>query len=694
MRWRVLGVLVSGLLVAAVGCQDDECSGPIAEILDADCNTDIGEPFVPETEGPMETMPPKALTKDAAPGWTSSRAMAVHGSELFVLDRTNAVLRVLNRADLSVVRQIELEARPYDLIVDAEGAALVTLRYGGKVVRIEPGQDKVSAEAAVGVGPTGLAMSPNGERLFVAVTEENAVVALDPVSLQSLGSISSPRPRAVVALGNMNVMLTTERAGVQYKMLRLDQRRGGLGVDLQTTFELRANGPMEEFMDFDIRASKANAPFAAVHHPEQNQVLVAHQMAFGGDEELVFNPPRDRDVQADTSYGGGGFGSFVPKKPVEPAVTPVPADGNDPAPFNPFDDSAPVMSGDPAECDSPSDINHHPEVTLALMTCAGSDTVMALNTRFRDPMVSPMGIIEVGQAPTAVVFSPDGKTAYVLDNHGFDVSTIDLNPILKHTSERGTTSMWQDSFKSKRLSKERTVKLGDDPMSEQAQLGRRIFTFNGFNGLSGDGDFACASCHPEGTEDGAVWFGAIGPRQTPALAGRLQGTAPFNWLGNEQTLSENFVRTVSRMGGNGLSDAELEALEVFVMDWLQPPPRRSHALELTDQEELGRQLFNDSVVGCANRHNGAEVTNGKADDVGTSADVEAVLAEEGLLEHDQPGIYDTPSLRDLYRTAPYLHDGSADTLMEVLDRTATTMGRTDHLTIAQKQALVAYLLTL
>jgi len=59
-----------------------------------------------------------------------------------------------------------------------------------------------------------------------------------------------------------------------------------------------------------------------------------------------------------------------------------------------------------------------------------------------------------------------------------------------------------------------------------------------------------------------------------------------------------------------------------------------------------------------------------------------------------PTKFNTPSLRDLFATAPYFHNGSAETVMDVLDQTATTMGHTANLTLEQKEALVAYLLTL
>jgi hypothetical protein len=44
---------------------------------------------------------------------------------------------------------------------------------------------------------------------------------------------------------------------------------------------------------------------------------------------------------------------------------------------------------------------------------------------------------------------------------------------------------------------------------------------------------ACASCHPEGTDDGRTWtFTGIGPRRTQSLRGGVMRTAPFHWDGD------------------------------------------------------------------------------------------------------------------------------------------------------------------
>jgi cytochrome c peroxidase len=56
----------------------------------------------------------------------------------------------------------------------------------------------------------------------------------------------------------------------------------------------------------------------------------------------------------------------------------------------------------------------------------------------------------------------------------------------------------------------------------------------------------------------------------------------------------------------------------------------------------------------------------------------------------------TPTLRELWRTAPYLHDGSAGTLRDVVltHNTDNRRGQTSHLKSNEVDDLVAYLLTL
>ena len=55
---------------------------------------------------------------------------------------------------------------------------------------------------------------------------------------------------------------------------------------------------------------------------------------------------------------------------------------------------------------------------------------------------------------------------------------------------------------------------------------------------------------------------------------------------------------------------------------------------------------------------------------------------------------DTPTLHGLWNTAPYLHDGSAASVLDVLNAPGDQHGLTSVLSVAEREALAAYLLSL
>jgi cytochrome c peroxidase len=107
--------------------------------------------------------------------------------------------------------------------------------------------------------------------------------------------------------------------------------------------------------------------------------------------------------------------------------------------------------------------------------------------------------------------------------------------------------------------------------------------------------------------------------------------------------------------------------------------------ELSIAAERGRKLFEDPVVGCATCHPAPLFTDLKRHAVGT---------DHGPKSREQR--FDTPTLIECWRTAPYLHDGSAATLHDVLmsKNLDDRHGRTSHLTIEEIDDLVAYVLSL
>lgn len=185
---------------------------------------------------------------------------------------------------------------------------------------------------------------------------------------------------------------------------------------------------------------------------------------------------------------------------------------------------------------------------------------------------------------------------------------------------------------------------------------------------------SCASCHIDGRDDALAWNSPIGLVQTPVLAGRTAGTAPHGWRGESDTMEGHIKLTFERLRAPKPSDELLSALARYIATM---PAYRAPSRALTAEQARGRAIFHAPEVACAACHAGEGVwTDGVRRDVGTGAS------------------FDTPSLRFLGDTAPYMHDGRYATLREMLVATDGKMGFTRQLDDADMGALIAYLMTL
>ena len=220
------------------------------------------------------------------------------------------------------------------------------------------------------------------------------------------------------------------------------------------------------------------------------------------------------------------------------------------------------------------------------------------------------------------------------------------------------------------------VALGTAPIDPRLELGRMLFHEAGDSRISSDG-LSCAGCHPDGRDDGLVWFFSEGGRQTPTLSGRLM--RPFNWSGTRATLEANIAQTVHRLGGTGLRDEELTALATYLSEGLPVPDR---ARPRDDPELRGRDLC-AGAAGCDGCHiPERNFTDG---------------ARHGFVGDRFPEAthrFDTPSLALVEGTAPYFHDGRFATLRDVLVSHRHRMGHADSLASEDVDALEAYLRTL
>jgi hypothetical protein len=255
--------------------------------------------------------------------------------------------------------------------------------------------------------------------------------------------------------------------------------------------------------------------------------------------------------------------------------------------------------------------------------------------------------------------------------------------------------------------------VANEKMDEQVLLGKRIFHNAEDTRMAFEGYLTCGGCHFEGIDDGRVYdFSSRGEgfRNTLSLIGTGQGR--LNWTGNLDEvqdfehqirdlfdglgfMTDDALHTGTRDQPLGEAKAglspELDALDAYVssLEHANPSPYRNQDGSLTADGVAGRVFF--EKLGCDFCHSGEKFTDserGMLHDVGTIGAQSGTRAGEPLLG------FDTPTLRGVWETPPYLHDGSAPTLKDVVTTKNPTglHGFTSVLSPTELDQLVSYLL--
>ncbi|GAB4144066.1 MAG: YncE family protein [Planctomycetota bacterium] len=201
--------------------------------------------------------------------------------------------------------------------------------------------------------------------------------------------------------------------------------------------------------------------------------------------------------------------------------------------------------------------------------------------------------------------------------------------------------------------------------------------------LSFQGWFSCMSCHQEdATMDGLNWDltndGVGNPKNAKSLHDAFD-TPPAMWTGVRADL-EAATAAGQRFLGFLPDPRNQEALVAF----LSAPERAPNPFRGRDPaaEARGLEVFEQARCGAC--HPPPAFTDLRRHDLG--------LCEPG----DPSPRFDTPSLRECYRTAPYLHDGRAPTLRSIFTEhdPLGLHGRTKGLRPEQLDDLIHYLKTL
>ena len=239
---------------------------------------------------------------------------------------------------------------------------------------------------------------------------------------------------------------------------------------------------------------------------------------------------------------------------------------------------------------------------------------------------------------------------------------------------------------------------------EKVKLGKKLF-FD--KNLSINKTIACADCHDpvKGFADGhSVAIGVdslTGSRSTPPIINRLFSKLQF-WDGRAASLEDqafgpiknpiemnNSVENVlgylksdatykhdfKEAFEDGITKVNIEkAIASFERTLLSGNSKfdkymTGNKKAMSKSAIRGLELFNSKDVNCIACHGGQNFTDEKFTNTGIGSEKEDPdLARYTVSKIDSNKLaFKNPTLRDIARTAPYMHDGSLKTLREVID---------------------------
>ena len=265
----------------------------------------------------------------------------------------------------------------------------------------------------------------------------------------------------------------------------------------------------------------------------------------------------------------------------------------------------------------------------------------------------------------------------------------------------------------------------DNPITkDNVALGRQLF-FD--RRLSRDGSVACATCHNPNRAFSTPVPAAIGVggrqgrRNAPALVNRGYGRT-FFWDGRISSLEQQVLQPIQDPNEMDLTLEEASArvrldvpalsraLASYVRSILSgdsPYDRfvNGDRSALSPEQQLGLQVFRGKG-NCTACHVGPSFTDEQFHNTGV-AWRDGRIADEGRFTISgsprDHGAFKTPTLREIARTAPYMHDGSIARLEDVIEfyseggRANAYLDseiRPRHFTPEEKHALVAFLQSL
>jgi mono/diheme cytochrome c family protein len=610
------------------------------------------------------------------------------GNRLYVTVRAERSVAVVEEAadgSMTVVEMHEVGAEPFGIVASPDGKDLfVALSMEDAVVRLNVSNLAEQQRYPVADEPRWLAITPNGRYVYVGSAMRGTITQIDVRSGQSKPVQAPPVERGDMETGE--IVLTVPRVTGDPA---ISEDGTTLAVPLLYVDVVTSVGPAdpttEGGFDPDLPPERGGGGGYAAGNVEGltrfNPAVVTFPLGSGGDVQIggaramlvsgaadldgVLTEPlisedfaSDEMERFDTGFGGVEQGAFTRVRGYLSSLA-FSEDGHVILAAVEGGRSIAAIASVPVEQGQPFNGNDF----------GFDDDVFMGDGAFES---TPRVFIGTGDGPQGIVRLDDGRIA-TYSFIGRALSAADYDDIFTSMEVLALGK----AFNTITWTAQSVAKLSPSILPPGVQEGRRLFYSSNDSSMAAAGaGVSCATCHFDGRNDGLTWSFDHAKRQTPSLAGPVSRTAPITWSNGVGTIEEEVrITSQGRMGGHGLTVAATLDVASYI-DFTRDVDVQAGKVD-HDAIARGKAVFERPDTACATCHTGERLTDNR---------FYPMVGEAAV---------NTPGLIGLKATAPYFHDGRAQTLQDVVEQAdAVGMGHTAHLDGGDKADLVAYLRSL
>ncbi len=611
------------------------------------------------------------IAADAAADYLGPVAVAASkdGKRLFVANAGARQIAVVDVAGGKVSSSIAVPARPTGMVLDPAGRKLYVTCAALKstIVVLDAASGKKLASIPAGHTATGAAISPDGKTLYVCNRFDNEVAVIDLATKKETARVATARePVAAAITPDGKTLFVANHLPTD----RADSEEVAAVVTVIDTASKRATSirlPNGSTSLRDICVSP-DGKYAYIVHILGRYQMPTTQVERGwmntnamsvidiaGKKLLNTVLLDDVDLGAANPWGiactaDGKLICVTHAGTHELSIIDTPALLKKLA-------AMPIKEEDAAA--------EQRRQIYALVTAADvpNDLAFLVGLRRRIPLYAgnPLARFAIegrkvnGPRGLAVV----GSTAYIAGYFTDNLAVVDL--------------------KLKQKKPVSGIALGPGPKLTKARRGEMLFNDGTICFQSWQ---SCATCHPDARADAMNWdtgsgLDTINNTKSLLLAHKTPPMMSTGIRPNAETAVRGqllFLLFAKR------PEEDAAAISEY-LNSLKPVPS-PHLVDgkLSPAAERGKKLFFDKEVGCAKCHPEPLYTDLKLHDVGSKT------------KHDHREKFDTPTLVECWRTAPYLHDGRYTTMKELLAK--GKHGEVDKLSDKQLDDLVEFVLSL